>query len=194
MPSKLSWQFPPNVTDAPIGPRNPGIEQYTGQRLNSLVRETIQNSLDAQAKPGEAPAKVEFRASELSVSSFNGEELATAVKASVAELKPKDEAYRKKFRNAAKQLGNATIPALVITDGNTTGVRDDDADNSWAALTRGSGESAKQASNASGSYGIGKAAAYTVTDLRTVLYTTTFAVNGHAESRFIGRTILSGHK
>ena len=194
MPSKISWQFPPNVTDAPIGPRDRGIEHYTGQRLDSLVRETIQNSLDAQAKPGEAPAKIEFRVAELGVSSFKGGELAKAIEASIAELKPKDEAYRKKFRNATKQLDKATVPTLVITDSNTTGVRDDDADNSWAALTRGSGESAKQGNNASGSYGIGKAAAYTATDLRTVLYTTTFAVNGHAESRFIGRTILSGHR
>ena len=55
-------------------------------------------------------------------------------------------------------------------------------------------ESAKQGNDASGSYGIGKAAAYLATDLRTVLYTTTFAVNGHLESRFIGKAILSGHK
>ena len=195
--TKMTWQFPPNFTNAPIGPRDRGIEHYTGRRFDSLVRETIQNSLDAQAKRGEAPAKVDFHLAELDVASFNGQELAQAVNASIAGLKPKkDEAYRKMFRKAAAQLDKATIPALVITDSNTTGVCDDGEDDcSWAALTRGHGESVKPIGNdASGSYGFGKAAAYLATDLRTVLYTTTFAANGHLESRFIGKAILSGHK
>ncbi len=192
---KMTWQFPPNSTNAPIGPRDRGIEHYTGRRFDSLVRETIQNSLDAQAKRGEVPAKVDFQLEELDVASFNGHELAESVNASISELKPKDEAYRRMFRKAAAQLGKATIPALVITDSDTTGVRDDGEDDcAWAALTRGSGESAKQGNDASGSYGIGKAAAYLATDLRTVLYTTVFDVNGRLESRFIGKAILSGHK
>ena len=191
----MTWQFPRNLTNAPIGPRDRGIEHYTGRRFDSLVRETIQNSLDAQNKDAQNPAKVEFQLTELEVAQFNGLELAMAIDASIAGLKPEDEAYRKMFGKAAAQLRQDTIPTLVITDSNTTGVLDDGNDNSpWAALTRGSGESAKQGNNASGSYGIGKAAAYLATDLRTVLYTTAFAVNGHLESRFIGRAILSGHK
>ena len=193
--TKMTWQFPPNSTNAPIGPRDRGIEHYTGRRFDSLVRETIQNSLDGQAKRGEAPVKVDFHLAELNVASFNGQELAEAVNASITGLKPKDEAYRKMFRKAAAQLGKATIPALVITDSNTTGVCDDGEDDCpWAALTRGYGASIKPGNDASGSYGFGKAAAYLATDLRTVLYTTTFAVNGHLESRFIGKAILSGHK
>ena len=195
MASQINWQFPPNFTNSPIGPRDRGIEQYTGRRLDSLVRETIQNSLDAQEKRGQVPAKIEFQVAELVVTSFNGPELATAVNASIDGLKPKDEAYRKMFRKAADQLEKNTIPVLIITDSNTTGAYDNGSDDCpWAALTRGSGESAKQGKDASGSYGIGKAAAFTATDLRTVLYTSAFAVNGHLESRFIGRTILSGHK
>ena len=49
MSSSIQWKFPPNLTNAPIGPRDRGIEHYTGHRFESLVRETIQNSLDAQA-------------------------------------------------------------------------------------------------------------------------------------------------
>ena len=195
MASPITWQFPPNFTNSPIGPRDRGIEQYTGRRLDSLVRETIQNSLDAQEKRGELPAKIDFQIAELDVASFNGSELAAAVKASIDGLKPKDDDYRKMFRKAADQLDKGAIPALIITDSNTTGAYDDGSDDCpWAALTRGSGESAKQGKDASGSYGIGKAAAFTATDLRTVLYTSTFTANGHLESRFIGRTILSGHK
>ena len=194
MSTSITWQFPRNVTNSPIGPRDRGIEQYTGHRLDSLVRETIQNSLDAQEKRGEAPARIDFQIAELDVASFNGAELATAVEASVDGLKPKDEAYRKMFRKAADQLDKETISALIITDSNTTGAYDDDSDDCpWAALTRGSGESAKQGKDANGSYGIGKAAAFTATDLRTVLYTSTFHVNEHLESRFIGRAILRAY-
>ena len=193
--SEMTWQFPPNLTNAPLGPRDRGIEHYTGRRLDSLVRETLQNSLDAQDKGVQAPVKVDFQIAEIEVALFNGSELAAAINASIADLKPKDDAYRKMFGKAAAQLDKETASALVITDSNTTGVLDDYEDDCpWAALTRGSGESAKQGNNASGSYGIGKAAAYLATDLRTVLYTTTFSVNGHQESRFIGKTILSGHK
>ena len=141
------------------------------------------------------PAKISFQIHELDVAAFNGAELVTALKASVDALKDKDEAYRKMFTKAANQLGQEIIPALVVADCNTIGARDDDTDDCpWAALTRGSGESAKQGKDASGSYGIGKAAAFTATDLRTVLYATAFNVNDHLESRFIGKAILSGHK
>ena len=193
--AKMTWQFPPNLTNAPVGPRDRGIEHYTGQRFASLVRETIQNSLDAQAKPGVIPARVDFHLENLSVASFNGPELALAVQSSIDVLKPKDQAYRKMFSNAVEQLINLSIPALVITDCNTTGVQDNGEDDCpWAALTRGSGESAKQGNNASGSYGIGKAAAYLATNLRTVLYTTVFEIDGSLHKRFIGKAILSGHK
>lgn len=196
MPISITWQFPRNLTNAPIGPRDRGIEHYTGNRLDSLVRETIQNSLDAQDKKLQAPVKVDFQITEMDTDLFNAPELATAIKASIAGLKSKDEAYIKMFCKAVTQLGNDTIPALVITDSNTTGVHDNKNDEAcpWAALTRGSGESNKQGNNASGTKGIGKAAAHIATDLRTVLYTTTFKSNGHLESRFIGKSILSGHK
>ena len=191
----LNWQFPQNSTDAPIGPRNSGIENYTGNRSNSLVREIIQNSLDARLPTASGPARVTFRVEELDTADFSGAQLKTAIQACVDALKSKDEPYRKVFRNAARQLEAARIPSLIITDSNTKGVVDNGEDDSpWAALTRGSGESVKDGNDASGSKGIGKAAAFAATDLRTVLYTTTFRRNGHLESRFIGRAILSGHK
>ena len=191
----MFWQFPPNPTNAPIGPRDRGIEHYTGQRLSSLVRETLQNSLDAQEHRGQTPANVDFSLADLETASFNGQELAGAINACISALKPKDESYRKMFRKALTQLDKESIPTLVITDSNTTGARDDGEDDCpWAALTRGSGESSKPGHDASGSYGIGKAAAYSATDLRTVLYTTTFTANGNLESRFVGKSILSGHQ
>lgn len=191
----LTWQFPSNITNAPIGPRDRGIEHYTGQRLASLVREILQNSLDAQKHRGRTPAKVDFSLADLETASFNGQDLSSAIDACIAALKPKDESYRKMFGKAITQLDKATIPTLVITDSNTTGAIDDGEDDCpWAALTRGSGESSKPSHDASGSYGIGKAAAYAATDLRTVLYTTTFTANGNLESRFVGKSILSGHQ
>ena len=195
METEFSWQFLPNWNNAPIGPKDRGIEHYTGGRLGSLVRETIQNSLDAQAHPGETPAKVDFQLEELEVASFNGSQLTTALQASIAQLKSKDDAYRKMFRKAVGELSRETIPALVITDSGTTGVvENDEDDNPWAALIKGTGESNKTGNNSGGSYGIGKAAAYSVTNLRTVLYTTAFNSGGKLESRFIGKAILSGHK
>lgn len=190
-----SWQFPFNETDAPIGPRDRGIEHYSGQRFNSLVRETIQNSLDAQANPGHEPARVEFSIEKLHPKDFDGDTLATAIEASIAEMKPGDDTYRRMFSKALKQLKKGTVTTLAITDTNTTGLSDEgDHEGNWGALTRGAGESNKQRNNAAGSKGIGKAAAYIATDLRTVLYSTAFLTDRGLESRFIGKSILSGHK
>ncbi len=194
MPSnQISWQFTANDACDLIGPRDSGIEHYTNNLDVSLIRETIQNSLDAR-QPG-TPVQVSYQIEQLSVESFKGSELAEAFNASIKALSPEDDEYRKQFRKAESQLQQKTVLTLVITDSNTTGADDNDTERSpWKALTRGYGESAKPGKNASGSYGIGKAATFAVTLLRTILYSTTFQSGNTLERRFIGRAILSGHK
>ena len=54
---KVTWQFPPNDAEEIEGPVDPGISHFTDNRDANLIRESIQNSLDARS--GEAPAKID---------------------------------------------------------------------------------------------------------------------------------------
>ena len=55
----MTWQFPPNDAGEIEGPNDPGISHFTDQRDINLIRESIQNSLDARA--GDEPVKVECK-------------------------------------------------------------------------------------------------------------------------------------
>ena len=45
---KMTWQFPPNDAGEIEGPNDPGIAHFTDHRDVNLIRESIQNSLDAR--------------------------------------------------------------------------------------------------------------------------------------------------
>ena len=45
----LEWQFPPNVAGEVEGHNDAGISHFTDNREVNLIRESIQNSLDARA-------------------------------------------------------------------------------------------------------------------------------------------------
>ena len=48
----MTWQFPPNDAGEIEGPNDPGISHFTDQRDINLIRESIQNSLDARSPAG----------------------------------------------------------------------------------------------------------------------------------------------
>ncbi len=190
---KPDWQFIPNTANCIIGPRDKGIEHYTNQPIPSLIRETIQNSLDAQTQPG-ATVRVTVRIENLNPDSINGAQLTQHLQAAMAAWSKNDNQYWTMFRKAKKMLSEKSISTLVISDTNTKGAEDDGSENSpWRNLTRGSGASRKESAHAVGSFGLGKAAAFAVTSLRTVLYSTAVHTDGQLETRFIGRAILCGH-
>ena len=56
----IGWQFPLNAGGSAQGFSDGAIDTFSGRRLSSLVREVIQNSLDAVDTNAEAPVTVEF--------------------------------------------------------------------------------------------------------------------------------------
>ena len=62
---KTGWQFPLNNGGVGPGPNDGAIDHFTGNILSSVVREVIQNSLDARKLDSE-PVRVAFRLDKVS--------------------------------------------------------------------------------------------------------------------------------
>ena len=93
---------------------------------------------------------------------------------------------QKFFKHAGAILEQDTIPVLAVEDSNTTGA-DEPA---FKALAKSTGVTLKTNSDSGGSFGIGKHAAFAVSDLRTVFYATRHE-NGEL---YQGKTLYRSHQ
>lgn len=201
MSDKLTWQFPANDPNEIEGPNDPGITHFMNDRQESIIRETIQNSLDAQADAAR-PVRVNFDHHKISTASFGAADLARALRAAANSTHLNDDEYAAQFERGAKALnriGGGSLDCLRIVDSNTTGADDKPrpkgAPSKWEALTKGTGSNAKDQKDAAGSFGLGKFAAFAATNLRTVLYSVAYASDdGQLHRRFQGKTILVSHE
>ncbi len=168
-------------------------------RQNSVIRESIQNSLDAQEDQSR-PVDVNFNITQLPTSYFAADSLIQSLSLAI-ESPHNDDAHKAQFkrgRNLLKRAGSGTVKCLNVTDRNTTGADDiprkNFAPSKWEALTKGTGSNAKDQRDAAGSFGLGKHAAFATTDLRTVLYAAAWPSKNELHRRFQGKTILVSHK
>ena len=191
----MTWQFPPNSAGEIEGPNDPGISHFTDQRDTNLIRESIQNSLDAKA--GIEPVRVEFSLQDLAISDFEDNQLRDIHDWAI-NSPHNDDKGKELFTNGKCLLNdNRQLRTLCIRDSYTTGAQDvprpGGAPSKWEALPKGSGSPVKEPKDAAGSFGLGKHSAFAVTDLRTVLYFTAWRDNDRMNLRFIGKTILVSH-
>jgi len=185
----IGWHFPNNGNGLIDGFNNAASEQFTG--IRSLVREVIQNSMDA-VDDSSRPVKVDF----------------SLHKASPKDVFPLCDEFKQRLSSCAdspsnkkpallKAAGEAInspfISFLKISDFNTTGLTnirsDDPKDSSFCSLMKGAGLCTKN-EEAGGSFGIGKTAPFTCSDLRTVFY---YTYNSEGERAFQGKCILASH-
>ncbi len=195
--SGFTWQFPRNESKDIEGPNDAGITHFMSNRRDSVIRETVQNSLDARADSSK-PVKVKFEITERTPSDFATPSLIEALRAAI-KSSHNDEAHKKQFERGVRLLRKGgRVQCLTITDSNTTGADDEPRSNrapsKWEALTKGTGSNAKDQRDAAGSYGLGKFAAFAVTDIRTVLYSVAYMSDGELRHRFQGKTILVSHE
>ncbi len=200
MSDKLTWQFSANDANEIEGPNDPGITHFMNDREESIIREAIQNSLDAQADP-DRPVRVNFDHHKISTASFGEDDLAASLNAAAVSPHLNDAEYVEQFKQGARHLSRnkgGSLNCLRIVDSNTHGAtdepRDDGAPSKWEALTKGTGSNAKDQKDAAGSFGLGKFAAFAATKLRTVLYSVAYeSTPGQLHRRFQGKTILVSH-
>jgi hypothetical protein len=93
--SEFVWKFPSNDSGESEGPNDAGITHFTSNRLGGVIRESIQNSLDAR-RGGSQPVKVEISLTSLPPESFAADSLAGSLRAA-AHSPHNDDAHKAQF-------------------------------------------------------------------------------------------------
>ncbi len=176
------WEFPGGYGLTPTGSNGAGIETFLDNIPMSLTREVLQNSIDAHQKNIDEPVRVEFKFEKIQAKEILGEDEL------ISDILPKAENFWKEKNNAdtlhylktfKSVLTSKTIDMLVISDYNTTGLNNQN----FASLVEGDGYSEKADETSAGSKGIGKAAPFAASNLRTVFYN---SMSTHDGNKFAG--------
>ncbi len=166
------WRFLSNQNSTIIGINDAGIETFTANMNRSLVREIIQNSLDAVLPDINSPVFVEFVDYNIDRNKIpDVENLKEIIIKCKNSNKGEPDAF-KFFDNAERLISQPTINILRVSDHNTIGLEGSDTcekGTSWSRLIKESGSSNK-GKGSGGSFGIGKSAAFACSDFRTVFY------------------------
>lgn len=181
MAAKIGWEFPSVPKCEEKGLNDSGVETFRGDTIVSLAREICQNSLDAAIKPPDGsepgPVEVEFALYDQPTCDFPAlDEFKEAMSRSADYWKSNDQTSRF-FSEMKPVLESGTLHCLRISDANTTGltgVHDPDSatGTAWRSLVMSSGVSNKSGGITGGSFGIGKFAAFSCSQFRTVFYAT----------------------
>lgn len=160
----MTWLFNPRRPGDPIqGFNDNNINNFGKESISSLVRESIQNSLDAQFDNSK-PVEVHFETIQLD-KNFLPE--INEIEQHLIGCKQKAEDDVNEKREIDRHLNaieNRYYTTLLVKDFNTTGMTTTTLD----MFANGSGKSYKKSSTAGGSKGVGKASFYALSYLRSV--------------------------
>lgn len=169
-----SWIFPSNNYGMITGIGEASIETFNGSPYRSLSREICQNSMDARFDKNE-PVIIEF--SSFSIENREIPDYNTLDNSINSCLEFWTEQKNKKtidfFKKAKKTIESKSVNVLRISDYNTTGLlgSDKEYNTPWYNLVKAAGVSDKDGTSG-GSFGIGKAAPFACSDIRTLFYAT----------------------
>ena len=184
--SRFKLKFLSNDANEGEGLNHAGLEHYLSHPFAGMARETGQNSLDAHDRSAN-PVVMIFERKMINAKDIPDlGELSRVTNICLEQAEDnkadKDIGF---FKNAKHILDQDQIPVLVISDRNTTGANK----SKFHALTKSTGISEKEGADSGGSFGIGKHAAFAVSDLRTVFYATRFKGNGTEKQLYHGKTL-----
>lgn len=174
---------------------DPMSEHFKDDLYSSLVREAIQNSLDASS--GIPPVRVEFLYKEINSRDFpNFFGLRKHIEGCIEYYgKDAEKVYKPMLDNFPVNDGlSQTIPYLRVADYNTKGMTyaEGDTKSTFYAFVRAIGVTVKDDAGArGGSFGYGKAAYYKMSPFSTV-FISTMDTNEHRI--FEGASLLSTHR
>lgn len=192
-----SWYFPSNSRGKRQGFNDAGMDIFHEDPVGSLVRESIQNSLDAK-RVHDGPVRVAFSLSQLDANTRPiADSLSVAFSLGLKKATKNDDRKARQFyeRALGALKGKHGHQVLGIHDFGTTGLTgtiDDQGDDrsAWLALVKGAGDTFKQSAGAGGSYGHGSSAPLVMSAFRSVLYYTQIQAGPTIEERFQGTSRL----
>lgn len=174
------WNFP-SVTGGGINSiNNAGLETFRDNPIDSLTREICQNSLDAVKNPSE-PVVVEFK--KFIATGLPGQEqLLEAFYKGKETWKDSNEKSLRFINSAIEILNEKNLECLRISDFNTVGLsgaKEARLGSPWSSLIKEAGSSNKK-DDSGGSFGIGKAAPFLSSNIRTLFYSSFDEENFHS--------------
>ena len=186
-----TWQFPANGDGAEHGFVNAAAAHFRSDPIAHLVREAIQNAMDAKTDGLVQPVHVVFKQLDIPNSTIGGASLRPHVESCLAlAMSEGQEEAAIAYAKALETLEKSSASCLGIIDTGTTGLTGD----RWSALVIQEGVVRKNLANAGGSYGIGKNAVFNVSDLQTVIYSTRYiARRAGREEKLQGKSRLMAH-
>ena len=188
--TRPTWRFPS---------RNGGVDyvnesssaHFSDAPLPKLVRELLQNSLDARQDGLSEPVTVTFTETSVKRGLIGAATLQRHLQTCLDRAKEDDrDDMAEVYANALSVIKKREIPCLAVRDTGTMGLNDA----RWKALVLQEGGISKGGGAPSGSYGIGKNAVLNVSDLQTVFYSTRIVEGRRGRSdRLQGKATLTGH-
>lgn len=187
---KIDWAFQRNDDGSSQGWNDPSIAEFKSNRLESLTREIIQNSIDA-ALDKETEVHVEFSENSIPASAFpNIESLREVIALCEKQTDLQNSDMIKEFEAAKLTIKKSQIPILSVSDFYTKGMRGPcEPGKPFYQYLKTVGQSGGS-SNRAGSHGIGKAAPLACSDLRTIFVSTVWEEDGKLNGLVQGRAVL----
>ena len=140
------WRFPDNRHGEIRGFNDVGVRTFDANTISSVVRESIQNSLDAALdRTGTAPVRVEFELFSMDGADVPDSERLYVSLLACQDFCSSDRQADKFFSHAADHI-EGRIPVLRISDHGTTGLRgaaSGETSTDWSRLVKESGSSSK---------------------------------------------------
>ena len=190
MNEQPTWQFAPRGIGVEVI-QDSASAHFRDDPIRKLVREALQNSLDAKEPGLASPVEVNIGETQVDANLIGAGELRQHLTSCRNRAKeaghPKVQGI---YDRALQTLSTEQIRCLQIVDSGTRGLQG----NSWDALVTQEGSVAKTGEAPGGSNGIGKNAALNVSDLRTVFYSTRYSAarEGRVE-KLQGKATLMSH-
>lgn len=190
MQGRLKWFFE-TTKNTYSGANDPIYETFRANPYYSIVRESIQNSLDVQLDKTK-PVQVKFEV--ITINQAEHTELFTIREhiESCLEFHQGNRQAEKLYGSMIKYLDeNSSVKILKVSDYNTEGMNYESS-NHGCAFTSFMGEGiSSKSSGSGGSFGFGKGAYYVPSILRTILVST---MVDDGKVFFQGRTRLASHE
>lgn len=177
-----------SLTSVAEGFNNNDIERFNRDPLKSIVREAIQNSSDAlDSNNGQRQVVIKIKRGSIRKDLLPGfSDIQNHIKSCSHSSENDDTAKREINRHISAFEAADEYSYIEIADYNTTGMDED----RLKALTQSNATSKKQNNRAQGSKGVGKAAYFAASYLRTIIVST-YNDDGF---RFRGTTKISTHE
>ena len=185
-----TWHFPPRGWGLDVI-QDLSNAHFRDAPIPKLVREVLQNSLDANDTNLAGPVDVEITECAVDAELIGRDQLKRHIEECLSRTNREKRArVRSLYEQAMRTLEAQSISCLKMVDSGTLGLQG----SSWDALVLQEGSVQKPGEAPGGSNGVGKNAVLNVSDLRTVFYSTRYVLSreGRVE-KFQGKATLMDH-